>query len=123
MEYLQSWKNIEVIKDSIRPNGSAFIFFDFYDLQNFKIIFIDDTGELPALRSKKYKQNLPLAIMFLDDDTGEEILHYRDASLQLEYNLTFERLSQFVPGLKILRQESRLTLANQFLSLVAHLKK
>ncbi len=122
MDYLQSLKNITTAQELIRPIASASIFFEFSDFESFKILFVDNIDDLPELRQKKYQQNLPLAVMYLND-CGEEILFYHDTSISLKYNLTFEHIIQFDPGLKILRQESRLTLADQYASLAALLKK
>ena len=122
MDYAQSLKNITTVKELVSPNTSAIIFFDFENFENFKILFIDSVDDLPTLRNEKHQQNLPLATMYLND-CGEEILFYNDTSIRLKYNLTFEHIIQFDPGLKILRQESRLTLADQYASLAALLKK
>ena len=123
MDYSQSMANIISIKQHIRLfKESSYIFFDFKDLTNFKIIFIDQADDLSELQSSKYQQDLPLAIMYTEDN-GEEVLHYRDIVLRVDYNLTIESTSKFDIGLKILKEESCVSILGQYSSLVALLKK
>ena len=123
MDYSQSMANIMSIKEHIRLfKESSYIFFDFKDLTNFKIIFVEQADDLSELQSAKYQQDLPLAIIYTEDN-GEEVLHYRDTVLRVDYNLTIESTSKFDIGLKILKEESRVSILDQYSSLVALLKK
>ncbi len=118
MDYLQSLENIAVIKDRIRLyKETSCIFFNFTDFQNFEIIFIENTDNLAALRASKEQHDLPLALIYMDD-LGQEILHYRDVIVDLDYNLTLDQTN-----FNVMLQINRVNLLNQYSSILCQIKK
>lgn len=68
MTYEQSLKNIETLKNRIRPWDIDYIFFDFQTETEFKVIFLIRTS------------------------SNQEVLYYEDVNIRYEYNLTMQKV-------------------------------
>ena len=123
MDYSQSMSNIESVKQFIRLfKETSYLFFDFRDLNNFKVIFVDNIDEIEPLQLPKYQKNFPFAIMHTNDN-GEDLLIYEDALVCFDYNLTFEYISYFGIKPNLSDPETRKKLSGQFASLNNQIKK
>lgn len=123
MDYSQSMSNIESIKQFIRLfKESSYLFFDFNDLRNFKVIAVDSVHDLPPLRTPKYQQNLPFAIMYANN-AGEDFLTYEDALVCFDYSLTLEYISLSEIKPDFFNPDVKQKLLNQFSSLCVQIKK
>ena len=123
MEYSQSLANISSIKAHIRLfKDTSCIFFDFNNLKNFKVIFVDNATDLQGLRAPKYEQDLPFATMYINK-SGQEILIYEDVSLKLHYNLTFEHTTLSDIQTDFSKPQNRKKLLTEFSLIMARVKK
>ncbi len=123
MDYSQSIANVAAIKDSIRLyKEETSVFFDFYDTSSFQIIFVENAQDLRKLCAPKDELNLPLAIISIDI-SGEEMLHYCDQILKLDYNLTLEHTTLFNMRTDFSKPENMTKLLVQLKSLGVALKK
>lgn len=92
MTYEQSLKNIEILKNIVWPIDTGYyIFFDFYSESEFKTVLLN----CPLLLNEKMCANnnakLPVANIHCNK-LGQEILFYDDQNLNIDFNLTTNKL-------------------------------
>ncbi len=96
MDYAASLRNIEILKNFIRPYNCRHIHFDFFTSTNFKAqIFNEIDSEFIEANVKRcHIGNIPCA-RILVDDKGLEILYYFDGDFHYEYDLVINRVIAF----------------------------
>lgn len=96
MDYAASLRNIEILKNFIRPYNCKHIHFDFYTSTEFKAeIFTEIDDEfIEANVERCQRSNMPCA-RILVDDKGVETLYYYDNYFFYEYDLVINRVIAF----------------------------
>lgn len=89
MTYNQSLKNIEILKNLVWPLNADYIFFDFYNSTDFKIIFLNqnESQRIEDYIQEKFRAKQPFTHIRITS-TGQEVLYYEDITIRFEYNLT-----------------------------------
>lgn len=117
MAYEQSLENIEVLKNLILPTENHQVFFDFFNDNEFKMIFFNRfelENIIGDLMTTKFRSKLPLARIIFNE-LDHEILYYEDTFLRYKYDLTAR---------KILTHDSKETFRNHSpAELAAEMKK
>jgi len=93
MTYEHNLKNIEVLKNLIRPWEVDYIFFDYNTGTEFEIIFFDkeNSEKIDLLLPVKHNARLPFAHIH-ENKYGQDILYYKDYSFTYKYNLTTDHI-------------------------------
>ncbi len=119
MDYQQSIKNLNHLKNFVRAWTECSIFFFFYSETEFKneTYCNNRTQVQKKIIDEMLRNGFPYGYIS-NKDTGEEILYYRDQNITVQYDLFFEKYNIFYcydpVDKKILQQ--------QFLQLVELLK-
>lgn len=93
MTYEQSLKNIEALKNLVWPWDTEYVFFDFYNYTEFKIIFLNQAQSyrIEDFIKDKFSKELPFTHIRVTS-AGHDVLYYEDIIIRYEYNLTTQQV-------------------------------
>ena len=96
MDYAASLRNIEILKNFIRPYNCKHIYFDFYSATEFKTeIFTEKDSEfIESAMLKCHKEKVPYARILIEQNE-HEVLYYHDGRFFYEYDLTIDQIIEF----------------------------
>ncbi len=97
MDYAACLRNIEILKNFVRPYNCKHIHFDFYSATEFKTeIFTEIDDEFIESNIERCQRNDTVYARILVEKNDHEILYYFDEKFLFEYDLTCGVLIEFL---------------------------
>ena len=118
MDYQQSIKNFNHLKNFARAWSECNIFFFFYSETEYRVEIYN--SDFTYVEQENIDQNFCSGFPYgyiCCRNTGDEILHYRDKNINMEYDLFFERFNLvfcYDPADKKILRQQFLLLAEMF---------
>lgn len=122
MDYQQSLKNIESLKNLVLPLEAHQVFFDFSNDTNFKMVLLttSESKKLSELVRRKYISKIPTCFIFIDNQE-HEIFYYEDKFIRYSFNLTINQILMH-DCKQFFKNQTSAELANQINKLILRLK-
>ena len=97
MDYQQSIKNLNHLKNFVRAWTECRIFFFFYSDSEYKIEIYNTkrTNKQKKRIDRKRRSKFPYSFIS-NDESGEETLYYRDQNIAVEYDLFLQKTTDFI---------------------------
>ncbi len=97
MDYQQSIKNLNHLKNFVRAWAECRIFFFFYSETEYEIKIYSGqrTRKQKKIIDKNLRNGFPYGYIS-NDESGEEILYYRDNNISVEYDFFLQKTIDFI---------------------------